>query len=483
MSVGGIVQRSSIQPTAGDPRERVRRRIVALVTVFYLLLIFEGALRKWVLTSYGQLLFFVRDPVVLVIYWLAFRYSFLPRGSQLLGAGVALGVLGLVLMFAQAAGVAGGIDKWPILAAYGWRNYFLYVPLPFIVAAVFEQADLRRIIKITFLLAVPIAFLVLEQFRSPLDAVINVGFGADPSQQFRGLAVDIDHTRPMGTFTSNVGQKEFVVSGIAMVLALWLSSPAQRFLRLWQILGATAALLTCLAVSGSRSAMLSAGLVVLVAIASAAVTGRSGSSSRAILVPTLIAVIAVVLYPIVFPEGYTTFANRWTEAQAAETRMFAAGIFGRGLYGFYEFFSIMGDAPVLGYGLGLAGNASLTLGVTIPGFNGWTEADWTRHIVDLGPIVGILYILYRIVLTIWLGRVCLAAARRGHGQLALLLFGSCALELLYGELTGHGTVNGYGWLFAGLALAAASAPRAETVTSSVALPLKVSERPFPNLLR
>jgi hypothetical protein len=465
-----------------DATERARRQIVGLVTLFYLLLILEGALRKWLLTSYGQPLFFIRDPVVLAIYWLAVRHGFYPRGNFLASAAIGFGFLGMLLIVVQATGIAASIEKWPLLAAYGWRNYFLYIPLPFVIGETLGIADVERLAKLTFALAIPIALLVLLQFRAPLDAPINVGFGAAAAQQFRGLAVDMNHTRPMGTFTSDVGQKEFVVTALALLLALWVAPASRRYLRLWQMVVVTAAVLTCLAVSGSRGAMLACGLVVLAAIGSAAVTRGSGFPARTVLVPTLIVVLAVALYPILFPEGYSTFMNRWSEAQTAETQMFTGGIFGRSLYGLYDFVSFLKDAPLTGYGLGLAGNASLTLGVTIPGMSGWAEADWSRHIVDLGPAVGIIFIAYRVALVVWLARVALVGTRRSSTQLPLILFACCFFELLCGQITGHGTVNGYTWLFVGLTLVAAKAPAPQRQTDRAAAPT-AARTPFPNLLR
>jgi hypothetical protein len=471
------------QPGAATD-EKYRRQVVTLVTLIYLLLIFEGALRKWVLTGFGSLLFFIRDPFVLLVYWLALRHSFFPRGNALLQAGVAFGCIGVFLVAVQAAGVASGIDKWPILATYGWRNYFLYIPLPFIIGEVFEPRDVQRIVKITCLLAIPIALLVFMQFRSSPEAPINVGFGASVEQQFHGLTVDMNHTRPMGTYTSDIGQKQFDLSCFAMLLALWISPRSRRFLKSWQLMAATCAVLTCLAVSGSRGAMIGSGIVAIAAVASAAVLRGSGASARAIFLPSVLVVVAVMLYPIVFPEGYSTFMARWNGAEAAEAQNFSLGVFGRALYGFYEFFNIMGNTPIAGYGIGLAGNASLTLGVTIPGFNGWAENDWTRHIVDLGPFFGVAFIMYRVAFVSWLGVTCLAGARRTGSPLALLLFSYIGVELLYGELTGHGIVNGYGWLFAGLCLAACKLPTQVVAAVGAAdEAILISPPPFANLLR
>jgi len=465
-----------------DARERARRQVVALVTLFYLLLIFEGALRKWLLTSFGQPLFFIRDPFVLAIYWLALRHGFFPRSNVLAWASIACGFIGLLLIVFQAGGVAATIEKWPLLAAYGWRNYFLYIPLPFVIGETLKVADIERLAKITFLLAIPIAALVVLQFRAPIDAPINVGFASLEAQQFHGNAIDMNHTRPMGTFTSDVGQNKFVVTGLALLMALWIAPASRRYLKLWQMAIATAALLTCLALSGSRGTMLASGLVVIAAVASAAIVSGSGVSARTIVVPTLIVVVAVVLYPILFPEGYSTFMRRWTEAQVSETQMFAGGIFGRTLYGFYDFFSFLREAPLFGYGLGLAGNASLILGIVIPGYSGWAEADWSRHIVDLGPLLGIAFIVYRVVLVIWLAQLCVTGARASGSQLPILLFAACAFDLLTGQVTGHGTVNGYTWLFTGLTIVAATAGERAPQAAAASEPA-VAAPPFPNLLR
>jgi hypothetical protein len=479
-----LLAAASPSPTGRAPRpdatERARRQVVALVLVFYLLLIFEGALRKWLLITWGQPLFFVRDPFVLAIYWLACRHGFYPRGNALARIAIACGLLGLLLIVVQAMGIAATIDKWPLLAAYGWRNYFLYLPLPFVIGATLRKADLQLIAKITFLLAVPIAALVVLQFRAPLDSPINIGFGASLAQQFHGLAVQMNHTRPMGTFTSDVGQKEFVVTGLALLMALWVAPASRRYLRLWQMVVATGALLTCLALSGSRGAMLASALVVLAAVASAGAVKRV--AARTIVVPAIIVGAAIALYPLLFPEGYSSFVNRWTEAEVSETQVFAWGIFGRALYAFYDFFQFLGSTPLAGYGLGLAGNASIILGVTIPGFTGWAESDWSRHIVDLGPVFGMAFIAYRITLVIWLAVICVRGARRSDSQLPIILFASCAFELLIGQITGHGTINGYAWLFTGLTLAAARADSPQREAHTAREPA-IPAPPFPNLLR
>jgi hypothetical protein len=307
-----------------------------------------------------------------------------------------------------------------------------------------------------------------------------VGFGAGNAAQFHGLTVDEVHVRPMGLFTSDLGQREFTSSALAMALILWLAPASRRFIKFWLLLPATAAVLACLAIGGSRGAMVQSGIVAIAAVGSALVIPGGAVSARAVIWPIVIAVVAVFLYPVLLPEQYNAFVFRWTAAAAVETQNFQLGIFGRALYGFVDFFYLIGDTPLMGYGIGLAGNARLVLGLTIPGFAGWAESDWARHIVDLGPFVGIVFILYRVALVGWLGMRCLSGARRARDPTALLLFGYVGVELLYGQISGHGTVNGYAWLFTGFCLAA-TASRSSASSEVASEP--VMPRRFANLMR
>ncbi|MEJ1964416.1 MAG: hypothetical protein WDO56_23880 [Gammaproteobacteria bacterium] len=462
-------------------REAARRKLVALITFVYLLLIFEGALRKWVFPSAAQALFFIRDPFVLLAYWLALRNGFFPKDSPFLKIGLGLAFCAFLLVAAQLLGAGGSVDGALMLAGYGFRNYFFYLPFAFVIGEVFERRDFERVVKITLFLAVPISVIMFLQFISPLDSPINVGFAAAKTSQFRGLTVDEVHTRPMGLFTSDLGQREFTASALAMALSLWLVSSARRFIKFWLLLPATGAVLACLAIGGSRGAMVQSGIVAVAAVGSALVV-RSGSVSiRAVIWPSVIGVAAVILYPILLPDQYAAFTTRWNAAAAVETQHFEYGIFGRALYSFVDFYYLIGQTPLLGYGIGLAGNARLTLGIVIPGFTGWAESDWARHIVDLGPIMGIVFIAFRVALVIWLGWRCLGAARRTRDPTVLLLFAYVGVELLYGQISGHGSVNGYAWIFTGFCLAACRW-RSSDAEEKVSEPTLAQPR-FANLMR
>jgi hypothetical protein len=466
------------QVLASAAAEKSRRSIVMLIMGIFLLLIAEGAIRKWLLPAYGRYLFFVRDPFLITAYLVALASGWWPKRQPILAFALGFAAFALLLGAIQLMTTGAG-DSLLLIVAYGWRNYFLYIPLPFLMASTFRREDVQRFVRLVLLVSAPIAALAFLQFFSPMGSPINVGIADDISMQFRGLGLDATRTRPMGPFTSDQGQREFIVALTAIAVALWVMPARRRLAPLWLLFVGTGAAFTCIAVSGSRGAVVHVGIVLCAAVASAVVTKAGGGTVRAIVWPLVITVVAVALFPVLFPEGYETFTARWTGAGAVEAQHFKWGIFGRALYGFVDFLHLLTQTPLLGYGIGLAGNASILLGVHVDGLNAWTETDWARHIVDLGPVFGPVFIVFRVVCVIWLLRRALVATRAQGDPLPLILLAYAGVELLQAQVTGHGTVNGFTWIFCGLMLAAASADEA---VERDAVP-QVLQPAFPNLMR
>lgn len=460
-----------------------RRRIVTLVLFVYVLLIVEGALRKWLLPEFGSALFFIRDPFVLAIYAMSIASGRWPRRSSWLNAALLLGLVVSVIVIVQIALGLGNPQAPLLFAAYGWRNYFFYIPLAFIIADTFQTEDLQRLAVITFVLIIFSAVLVVTQFYSPVGAAINVGSSSDPALQFKGLGLTESRTRPMGFFTSDAGEKQLVVSTLAMVLAGWSGALGRSGLSRILLPVATVAVLVCLAFSGSRGAVLSSGLVVIAAIFAIVRGGSEASSARVIAVLVGFAFLAMLLGFTLFSDGIAAFVERWNTADAYESQYFSGGIFGRAVYGLVDFVRLLTATPLLGYGIGMGGNAGIQLAMSSgSGLQYTAETDWARHMVDLGPIIGMIFMAFRI------GLVSAVAYRVlvSRSVLATLLFGYLGYELLLGQITGHGTINGYAWMFTGFTLAAAVArrtPASASASASAPMTGPPARSQYPNLMR
>jgi hypothetical protein len=439
---------------AAAARPAAHRRIETLVMGVFWLLVLEGSLRKWVLPQFAHYLFFIRDPLVLLIYYHALRAGLFRGSNGFLQAGLAFAAVALPLALVQIASL--GSAQALTVVAYGWRQYFLYLPLPFIMARTFTRESLTRFLRhaaLALIINAPLEFL---QFHASPAAVINRGIAEDESLQFKSFSYIGGLIRPSGTFTSSVGVKELVASGFALLLAAWLTPAASRRVGKSFLLVATAAAAAALALSGSRGAFVHCVIVLLSALAVGFISRCASIRGRALTLPLALVGAVIVLYPIVFPDALAAFVSRSRAAYASESQFSSLGIVGRALYETVDFVNFLGAAPLAGYGLGLGGNGRTFFQSDDPEFLGRiaAESDWSRHIVDLGPVVGLLFIAYRIAFTLWLLAQALRATRLSASPRPLVLFGYVGVGLFYGQLTGHGTVGGFLWLYLGLCLAA-----------------------------
>jgi hypothetical protein len=455
--VSNLLAASAFTSSGPALEPKPRRLIVNLIFVMFWTLIFEGAIRKWVAPQFSSYLYFLRDPLTLVIYYLAVRARVFTPLHPLLLIGALLAFIAMSISALNL--LVGGTQYNLILAVYGFRNYFFYLPLPFVVLRVFTYPDLCRLARHSILalaLAAPIAVL---QFEASPSSVLNVGIADDAELQFGNLASGDGRVRPAGTFTSVMGMTQLTVSTLALLLWCATSSRRPRPVPKWLMIIGGVAVAVALSVSGSRTSFLQAGLVVAAAtvmgLPKAARTGRIG----VILTPVLLVACFLVLFPVVFPDAYTTFMQRWSDAAATEAERFQYGWIGRALYSFYDFSRLLGQVPLLGYGVGMAGNGAVNMGVMINGESvlKLAEEDWSRHVIELGPVVAVFFIGFRVAFALWLGARAVRSSMQSGELLPVLLFAYVVVALTEGQLTGHGLVNGFGWLYVGVCMAAANA--------------------------
>ena len=82
--------------TRNPPMRKVVSQAVAtdyafikkLIWVYFLLLLFEGALRKWFLPGLSQGLLIIRDPIVIWIYYLCYAQGVFPLNNKYLKKGL-----------------------------------------------------------------------------------------------------------------------------------------------------------------------------------------------------------------------------------------------------------------------------------------------------------------------------------------------------------------------------------------------------------
>jgi hypothetical protein len=454
--------------------ERQRRLLVRCILLLFMLMIVEGVLRKWVLPQYSRYLYFLRDPLVLITYVLAARYGAFRRVPSLFAAGLALAAMASVLVFLQA--IVSPVPNFTMYAAYGWRNYFLYLPLAFLIATQLQSGDIRALCRLSIIALSLASCVAVLQFFSAPDAAINVGIADDAALQFTNLPSARGHVRPAGLFTSIMGMIHLTTSTLALVLPLWIQTRARRRVPQWMLLAGALAVAASLAVSGSRGMYMQVALVMAAAAFSSALLRKAGQKARAVALPAVIALAFMLLFPILSPEGYETISTRWEQAQQSESTHGVDNIVERFAVGLLDFLRVIGDVPLVGFGLGLGGNAAAILGAgsTATASIPYTESDWSRHMVDLGPILGFTFLVYRIVVVVWLAIGSIRATIRTTSPLPMTLFGYVGIVLFSAQITGNGVVNAFCWFYVGVCMASwkieasesASGPRVAAVSGA-----------------
>jgi hypothetical protein len=407
-----------------------------LIWLYVILLVFEGALRKWVLPSLADPLLIIRDPVAIVIYLLAFFTGKFPLNGWML-AIVVLAFCSIVASFA-----AGQTNA--IVLVYGLRINYGHLPLIWVMAAALTRRDVERIGTFLLLVAIPMTLVMVLQFKSPINAAINRGVGGDEGGQIYGA---LGRIRPPGFFSFITGPQFFY----PLVAAFFFAQLGGRR-RLWMPLltACGLAILVALPVSISRTVMLGTGIVGIAFVVSMSRANISlGSHMRTALI--LGAVAVAVSYLPIFSEGSATFLARWQTAAVGSQGDAWGGIFDRIINGFTQPFVHAAEAPFFGRGIGVGSNVGARLLAGRLGFL-LAEDEWGKIFLELGPVLGGAFIIFRLALTASLGLKALAALFSRRDNLPILIFSACAFPVALSQWAPP-TILGFAIVGSGLLLA------------------------------
>lgn len=429
--------------TIVTPRTVARRHVAVLVMAVYWLLIVEGAARKWLLPELHQALFFIRDPFALLALLLAINARLVPAGRLLM---TALGLTVALVFLAGYQVVALGYS--PVVAAYGLRNYCFYPLVALTAVTVLTRGELLALVKGTLLVAVPMAALSVAQHLSPASAWINRSHNdGEVFTVARGVV------RTTGTFTFTAGMACFIASAVACVGIALHEQFRRRFMAPLALLAGAFGTAICLAVSGSRTALTHAAIIVATLIALELVVPAARRRWRMLIGGPLLVALLVGSAFMAFPTAFATLSER--QAAARES---GEDFLGRTLGLVGGDVSLLDRAAPFGSGIGglSVGGASLSGGQA---FAGGAENESQRVVIELGVVLGPLYLLGRWGLALWLLSASLVRLRRDDDALPLLLWSVAGVLLAVGQATAQGTINGYTWLFTGFTLAALATPR------------------------
>jgi hypothetical protein len=439
-------QFSPVLPTAtrifDDPYPALKNGI----WVYFILLIFEGALRKWVLPGLAAPLLIVRDPVAIWLIVVAWRRGVL-KSNFSLSATFAISILALVTSLMYGHGNL-------LVYIYGVRTLLLHFVVIFIIGNVFNRDDVLKIGKALMWITIPMTVLVILQFYSPQSAWVNLGVGGDTAGG--GFSGALGYFRPPATFSFITGTALFYSLSACFIFYFWLSP--KKHVKKIVLITASVALAIAIPMSISRTLFF---MVVVTAIfVLIAFTRNARRTGTMITVALAILVIFVVLSQLSFFQTATdAFSTRFSNASELEGGL-SGTVEDRYLGGLLGAFNVSAGLPFFGYGIGMGTNVGSQL---LTGENQFliAEGEWGRLVGELGLVLGLAIIIIRLGLTIKIAILSFKKLAIGD-FLPWILTSYCFLTVPQGQWA-QPTTLGFSVFVAGLAIAsfAVSKPKDE----------------------
>jgi hypothetical protein len=449
------------------PEEKARQRIRQLIWLYLWLLLVEGALRKWVMPRFSNPLLLIRDPVMLGIYFYAVKAHVFPKN----GWTISLWILGfLSVLEIVLSPIFSYLPLTGLLSvvAYGFRTNFLHLPLIFVIGDVFDLEDVKKFGWWILLLMIPMGLVMAAQFEASPDSFINRTAGLGEAEQ---LTAGGGKIRPPGTFSFISGPVFYMSAAAAFFIYGALTRTVYKN---WLLVLSGAALVVGISVSGSKSSVASVLLVVaslgIILIVRPRAVNRFGWT----LVIIILCALIVSRLPI-FKEGVQILSDRFTSAAESADTTVIKGTVDRVISGFIDGLSHIDKVPFFGVGLGIGTNVGGRILVGRSAFL-LAENEWSRVLAETGPVLGLAFLLWRTLLTLWLGRRSLVALGQDN-FLPILLFSSGFVLLLNGQI-GQPTTLGFTTLLNGLCLAATRS-RVVPPTAAPAMIDQPSEKSLP----
>lgn len=355
--------------------------IKKLFWLYFILLLFEGALRKWVLPGLATPLLIVRDPVALfILFYVLVKRLWTPGGYVLIGWI-------LILLSFISTLVAGHGNLF--VAIYGLRIMMIHFPVLFVMGSLLNKEDIHQMMRVLLFISLGMTVLVALQFFSPQSAWVNRGIGADASGSgFSGAA---GFYRVPGTFSFTNGLSLFYGWVVASLIYFW--GFAQEKISRLLLLTATLSFVAVLPMLISRTVVFETVLSLLFYL----LIAKKGIGSL-----MKIGFAALILYTFfVLAQNFSFFD---TATNALTTRFDNAGRSEGGIEGTLvnRFLGGMYDAladpnsSFIGKGLGMGSNAGAQL---LAGRRTFlvSEEEWGRLIGESGILIGLGLIFLRIV--------------------------------------------------------------------------------------
>lgn len=414
------------------------------VKAILILVIIEGALRKWFFPGASQFIYFLKDIVLICAYLRYFLFSPSESKFSIKENPTAEIIITLILSATawclfQAFNLSLGS---PVIGIFGLRGYLLYIPLLWMLPNLFrDEEELYKFLRSYLLWVIPVGILATLQFFAPPNSPLNVY-----TQDIKlGVATfnteGSNNVRVTGTFSYIAGYAVYLLVSFGLAVPMLTVKQPQwwrwaTIIELLLIVGTTF-------MNGSRGLLYSEILFLIGYVGGQLLTTPKKAIFliKRFTVPVIAISSATIIW---FQSAINALVGRITSNNDISGRI--TGIFAEP----FEFINLKG---LDGYGVGATHQATpvmrsilnLSPGEPIPVFY---ESEPGRIALEIGPLGCFLWYLLRFVLIVLLWGTFLKLKRPLLRQLAL---SACLIHALVftGQLVFNHTLIVYYWFLGG----------------------------------
>lgn len=421
--------------------------------------IIEGAIRKWFLPSASEMVYFYKD-ILMVIILIGYRRQ---RGKPPFLVKRRLKIFSLALaLFAVYAVAEVVIPGGPhlLVGLLGLKAYCLYMPLAFIIPRAFDSKEkVINFLKWYSLIALPVAAVGAMQFMdtNQHSAINQYTINEDTPGKVSDVAIFYSSSgenfvRVTSTFSYVSGLSTYLPIMFALLLgltSLYSMRHLPRGIRALYYV-ALGAVVVASFMTGSRASVLAITVIAVVFYCFASMRNFFRRLQH-------IAIVGILIYAAittVFPQAYDAF---YTRTFGGEDRV-NEGL--SRISGALDFpFKEASYAGAFGYGIGLTQNAvpalikRLNLRIADTPIPVSYEGEPGRVMLELGMVGYALYTLLRLILLLTLCRICMMIRDSESKILAIATLGALIFPLLLGGAVVSHTQNVYQWFLIGMMLA------------------------------
>ena len=418
------------------------------VKTVLVLVVIEGALRKWAFPQASQLIYFLKDFVLIGAY-LAYFTGSVRQNIQLPDKTIK-GLVYLICFWCAFEILNPGLGS-PIIGIFGVRNYLLYIPLMWMMPSLFSsEAELYKFLRNYLLLLIPVGLLAITQYFSPPSSPLNV-YADDIQQQ---LALSGETVRVTGTFSYLAGYAVYL--GICFTLLLPMMLRQQTSIWRWLTILEFSLVAITSFMTGSRGLMIFFALATLGYICLEGMRNFSAllNSFGKLLFPAIVGFVLVVTKFRTAVDSFGVRADRTDDLLPRITGTFT------------EPFQFFQHALFSGYGAGatfqandaIRGILNLPAGEHIPVY---FEAEPGRIALELGMIGFLFWYGLKIVLVLAIWKVYQRLSQPFLKQLALSIFLFQSVNITSQFVFNH-SANLYCWFLNGFIFLLPHLERIET---------------------